>query len=287
MMPTDTQNFAKWSLDSRDPQSIRQLLPYWAWFYDHYFHVTTGGWHHIPTDEAVLLVGSHNGGLASPDLVMMMVDWFRRFGVDRPIHGLMHPKVWQVNPSLAQLAMKVGAIPAHPKLAIAALQKQATVLVYPGGAQDVFRLHSQRHRINLNNRKGFIKLALRQKVKIIPLISYGAHDTLIVLGDCYEQAQKFHRWGMPWLYNIDPEVFPIYLGLPWGVALGPLPNFPLPTPIHTQVCAPITFERYGKAAVRDRDYVDACYRQVEGEMQQALDLLAREKSSSSALPWIG
>lgn len=280
MMPTDSENFID-SLNKRDAQAIKQLLPYWEWFYDHYFSVTTGGWHHIPDQEAVLLVGSHNGGLASPDMVMMMVDWFRRHGVERPIHGLMHPKVWQVNPSFAQLAMKMGAIQAHPKLAIAALQKQASVLVYPGGAQDVFRPHSQRHRIHLNNRKGFIKLALRQKVKIIPVISLGAHDTLIVLGDCYEQVETFHRWGMPWLFNIDPEVFPIYLGFPWGLAFGPLPNFPLPTPIHTQVCAPITFERYGKEAVRDRDYVDACYQQVETQMQQELDRLVLEKSRAS------
>jgi len=292
-MPTDTfetLNFIEsldFREDYRDPQTIQKLLPYWEWFYDHYFRVTTGGWQHIPNDESVLFVGSHNGGLASPDMIMMMVDWFRRFGVDRLIYGLMHPKVWQVNPALAQLAMKMGAIPAHPKLAIAALQKPASVLVYPGGAQDVFRPHNQRHRIHLNNRKGFIKLALRQGVKVIPVISYGAHDTLFVLGDCYEQAQKFHGWGMPWLLDIDPEVFPIYLGLPWGLALGPLPNFPLPTAIHTEICQPITFARYGKAAARDRDYVEACFLEVETKMQQALDRLVAEKSGASlfSLPW--
>ena len=132
------------------------------------------------------------------------------------------------------------------------------------------------------------KFKLRQGVKIIPVISYGAHDTLFVLGDCYEQAQKFHGWGMPWLLDIDPEVFPIYLGLPWGLALGPLPNFPLPSAIHTEICQPITFERYGKAAVRDRDYVEACYLEVETKMQQALDRLVAEKSGTSlfSLPWV-
>jgi 1-acyl-sn-glycerol-3-phosphate acyltransferase len=267
-------------LDRRDPQLIRQWLPYGEWFYDHYFRVTTDGWHHIPQTEPVLLVGSHNGGLASPDTVMMMVDWFRLFGCDRLVYGLMHPKVWQVNPRFAKLAMQMGAIPATPQGAIAALHRQATVLVYPGGAQEVFRPHSQRDRIQFCDRKGFIKLALRQKVKIIPLISYGAHDTLIVLGDCYQQAQKLHKWGMPWLYNVDPEVFPIYLGLPWGLAFGPLPNIPLPISIHTRVCPPITFERYGKTAVRDRTYVNACYQHVIQSMQQSLDRLMQEQSGT-------
>ena len=46
---------------------------------------------------------------------------------------------------------------------------------------------------------------------------------------------------MPWLFGIDPEVMPLYLGLPWGLALGPLLNLPLPVRIHTRVCAPIRF----------------------------------------------
>ncbi|XTZ10778.1 MAG: glycerol acyltransferase, partial [cyanobacterium endosymbiont of Rhopalodia yunnanensis] len=81
-------------------------------------------------------------------------------------------------------------------------------------------------------------------------------------------------WGiLPWLFNIDPEVFPIYLGLPWGVGIGALPNFPLPVTIHTRVCPPIIFKRYGREAATDRFYVDACYELVRSKMQQHLDQL--------------
>ncbi len=264
-----------WSLEERDPQVIESLMPHWEWFYRYYFRVKTDGWHHIRAKGNVLLVGSHNGGLAAPDMVMMMYDWFRRFGTMRPVYGLMHPNAWKMNPKLAQLAVKTGAIVAHPKMAIAALQKGASLLVYPGGAQDVFRPHSQRHKIHLAGRKGFIKLALREKVPIVPVISQGAHDTLIVLGDCYEQAKQLHEWGMPWLLNLDPEVFPIYLGLPWILAIGPLPNFPLPVQIHTRVCAPILFKHYGRDAAGDRDYVDACYDLVCTRMQRELDRLIK------------
>ena len=81
---------------------------------------------------------------------------------------------------------------------------------------------------------------------------------------------------MPWLFGIDPEVMPLYLGLPWGLALGPLLNLPLPVRIHTRVCPPIRLERSGHAASRDRAYVAACYQQVTATMQQALDQLAAE-----------
>lgn len=265
-----------WSLQERDPQLIKSLMPHWQWFYNYYFRVKSDGWQHIPTQGKALLVGSHNGGLAAPDMPMMMYDWFRCFGTERPVYGLMHPKVPQVYPQLAQVAIKAGAITAHPKMAMAAFAQDASVLVYPGGAQDVFRPHHQRNKINFAGRQGFIKLALRAKVPIIPAISWGAHDTLIVLGNCYEQARQLHEWGLPWLFDLDPEVFPIYLGLPWGIGIGPLPNIPLPMPIRTRICPPIVFERYGRTAARDRQYVKACYEKVLTQMQGELDKLIEE-----------
>ncbi|MDJ0568566.1 MAG: lysophospholipid acyltransferase family protein [Pleurocapsa sp. MO_192.B19] len=267
-----------WSLNARNPELIESFMPFWEWFYHYYFRVKTDGWHHISSQGKVLLVGSHNGGLATPDMVMTMYDWFRHFGTQRPVYGLMHNSVWRINPSLARLGEQTGAIAAHPKMAIAALQSGASVLVYPGGAQDLFRPYTQRNQINLAGRKGFIKLALREEVPIMPIISYGAHDTLLVLGDIYDLVKQFHDWGMPWLFNTDPEVFPIYLGLPWGISLGPLPNIPLPVQIHTRVLPPIVLPKSGKTAARDRVYVDRCYDLVVNTMQQGLDRLVQEIS---------
>ncbi|YAF95910.1 MAG: lysophospholipid acyltransferase family protein [Nodularia sp. CChRGM 3473] len=262
-----------WTLDERDPKFIESLMPLLSFLYSYYFRVKTDGWQHIPPQEKVLFVGSHNGGLAAPDMLMMMYDWFRRFGVERPVYGLMHPKVWELTPQIAQMAAKTGAIMAHPKMAYAALRTGASVLVYPGGAEDIFRPHNLRNKIYFAGRQGFIKLALRENVPIVPMISCGAHDTLIVLADIYQMLQQLHKWGMPWLFGIDPVVFPIYLGLPWGLAIGPLPNIPLPVPIQTRVCPPIVFERYGREAASDRHYVNECYELVVTQMQQELDQL--------------
>jgi len=264
------------SLKERNPKIIQSLMPIWEWFYHHYFQVQTDGWHHIPKTGNMLFVGSHNGGLACPDLPMFTYDWFQRFGYSRVVYGLTHPKVWDAYPLLGDLAAQVGAIQARPQLAIAALRAGASVLVYPGGAQDVFRPHRLRGQIYFHRRQGFIKLALREAVPIVPLISWGAHDTLIVLEDCYEQVRQLHTMGMPWPFNMDPEVLPIYLGLPWGIAIGPLLNIPLPVRIHTRVCEPIWFERYGRDLLGDRDYLDACYTKVVDHMQSALDRLIAE-----------
>ncbi len=277
--PKPNSRFNGWSLQDRDPQYIRGLMPILNWFYDYYFRVQMSGWEHLPASGKMLLVGSHNGGLAAPDMFMGLSAWCRRFGTERLLYGLMHPKVWQVSPEIAAQAVRCGAVIAHPRMGMAALRREAAVLVYPGGAEDVFRPYELRDQIYLAGRKGFIKLALREEAPIIPIISWGAHDTLIVLADVYHWVKQLHHWGMPWLFNIDPEVFPIYLGLPWGVGIGPLPNIPFPTQIHLRICPAIQFERYGRDVANDRDYVDACYEQVRVAMQQELDdLVGRVKT---------
>ncbi|MEM7759783.1 MAG: lysophospholipid acyltransferase family protein [Cyanobacteria bacterium P01_A01_bin.40] len=265
------------SLSDRNPQIIEQLLPFFGWIYQNYFRVQTDGWEHIPQTGKVLLIGSHNGGLATPDTVMMTYDWFRQFGTERLAYALMEPRIWQFLPGLGRLSAQIGAIKPHPNLIRAALRQDAAVLIYPGGAKDVFRPYSLRNKIYFHGHKGFIKLALQEKAPIIPFISHGAHSTLIVLADIHPQMQQLHKWGMPWLGGIDPGVFPIYLGLPWGISFGPLPNIPLPIKLHTRVCPAIAFERYGEDASRDHNYVEQCYRLVESKMQQELDRLVAEK----------
>lgn len=262
-----------WSLEKRDPEFIKSMLPFMGWLYENYFRVQASGWENIPRNEKILLVGSHSGGLAAPDMLMMMYDWFRIFGVESPVYGLMHPKAWIVDNPISQMAAKSGAIIAHPKMARAAFASGASVLVYPGGAQDVFRPHAMRHQIYFAGRKGFIKLALQENVPIIPIISVGAHDTLFVLADIYPILAQLNSWGIPWFGGFDPEVFPIYLGLPWGLGIGPLPNIPLPSQIYTHVCPGIKFPHYGQQAACDRAYVDECYNLVVETMQAELDKL--------------
>lgn len=265
-----------WSLKQRDPQAIRALMPILGWFYHHYFQVQSDGWEHMPPKGKVLIVASHNGGLAMPDAFMLMYDWFQHFGIDRPAYGLLYAKAWDT--PFSHYAAKFGALVAHPQAAIAALQKEAAVLVYPGAVEDLFRPYSQRHQICLNNQKGFIKLALREEAPLVPVVSTGAHETLIILENFRPQFQHLYQQlqtlGLPGIKQM-PDTFPIYLGLPWGLGIGPLPNFPLPVPIRLRICSPVIFERYGPEAVKDQSYVDACYEQVRDHMQAELDRLVQ------------
>lgn len=95
----------------------------------------------------------------------------------------------------------------------------------------------------------------------------------MVLGDFYKEAKQLHELGMPWLFGIALVVFPVFLELPWGLSIEPLPHLPLPVQIRTHVCKQIVFEKYGSEAARERDYVDACFDLVTNQMQQELDRL--------------
>jgi 1-acyl-sn-glycerol-3-phosphate acyltransferase len=204
-----------WSLDQRDPEVIKAWMPVWEWLYHSYFRVQTEGWHHIPPEGKMLIVGSHNGGSASPDTSMFMYDWYRRFGYERLTYGLMHRLAWKI-PNVGRLAAPVGAVIAHPKTAIAALQRDAAVLVYPGGAEDMFRPHRLRDRIYFAGRKGFIKLALREEAPIVPAISHGAHDTLIIweifINRHYNYINGVCRYGLIQIWVCFPFIW-AYLGV--------------------------------------------------------------------------
>lgn len=48
------------------------------------------------------------------------------------------------------------------------------VIVYTGGDEDDYRHWTERHRIDLHGRSGFMQLALRQQVPVVPLVAHAA-----------------------------------------------------------------------------------------------------------------
>jgi 1-acyl-sn-glycerol-3-phosphate acyltransferase len=266
---------AGWSFDKRDGAFIKSIMPLWSWLFQNYFFAESSGWHNIPK-EKVLFVGSHNGGLSTPDLGLFLYEWFSRFGTERPLFGLMHREMWRNSPIVSGLVEKIGAVEAHPKVAIEAFKHGASVLVYPGGGIDSFRPFYQWKEINFANRRGFIKLALREKVPIVPVVSVGAHHTLYVLADFAPLIKELIKKGMPWPL-MDPEVIPIWLGLPQGIGIGPFQNVPLPRKIYLRIGKPIYLVQPGDEQTNfSSKFVDECYNLVFNTMQQDLDQLISE-----------
>jgi 1-acyl-sn-glycerol-3-phosphate acyltransferase len=150
------------------------------------------------------------------------------------------------------------------------LERGAQVLVYPGGDIDTFKPWSERHTVKFGGRTGFVRLALRQQVPIVPVVSVGAHETFRVLTDGHRLAQALHLKQL-----LRLEVLPVFLCLPWGLWIGPYEmHLPLPSKIRLRVLPPIHFDLPPSAA-DDDDTVHALAEQVRCTMQAALDELAR------------
>lgn len=253
----------------RDPDFIREILPTLGALLDRWHDITVEGMERVPEGPA-LFVGNHSGGLATPDMFALMVAYWRHFGADAPAYGLMHDLVFRL-PIIGPAMARFGAVPAHPGTAVALLERGARVLVYPGGDLDAFRSHARRHEVVFGRRRGFIKVALRAGVPIVPVVGLGAHESFRVLTDGTELARRLHLKRFTRM-----EVLPVIVGLPWGIWAGPLPQLPLPVRMKLRVFEPLAWPELGPEAANDPVQVERCGTEVLVVMQRALDDMTRE-----------
>jgi 1-acyl-sn-glycerol-3-phosphate acyltransferase len=260
------------SLDERDGAFIERQLAVLGPLTDVYFRGEVRGLNNIPAEGPVLIVGNHSGGLVTPDTWVFETNFFRHFGVDRPTYALAHNVVMGL-PVIGSFLRRMGSLPAHPDNARAALRAGAAVLVYPGGDEDVFRPWSERNRIHLARRTGFVRLALQERVPIVPVVSVGGHETVYIPGDGRGLARLLG------LERFRIKTLPMVFAPPWGLSPGDfLFHLPLPAKITVQCGEPIDFAaRFGDLDPRDPEVIWACYEYVERRMQAILDELAAER----------
>ena len=266
------------SLDDRDPAFIAAQVRWLGKVADIYFRGEVRNIDRIRATGPVLVVGNHSGGLVTPDTWVFMVNFFRHFGTDRVTYALAHNIVMGL-PVMGTVLRKTGTLPAHPDFARAALRRGAAVLVYPGGDEDVFRPWSDRNRIRLAGRTGFVRLALQENVPIQPGVSIGGHETVFVATDGRLLARSLG------LERFRLKALPLVVGPPWGISPGDyLFHWPLPAKITIEVGEPIDFHaEFGRLDPRDPEVLWACYHYVEQRMQSILDGLAAER----CLPVLG
>jgi 1-acyl-sn-glycerol-3-phosphate acyltransferase len=164
-----------WSDASRDPRFIAVLDRAFAGFYDHYFRMEVRGWDNIPARRAIL-VGNHSGfGVA--ELLMLLVAWYRRFGPDRAVYALAHRWLYRT-PFLRVVVPKIGGIPATWRDGSRVLGTGEPLAIFPGGELESTRPFSDRYKVRLHGRKGFVRLALANEVSVVPFVTIGSHATM-------------------------------------------------------------------------------------------------------------
>ena len=256
--------------DERDPAFIVEALAFIEPVLRHYFRAEVRGGENLPATGPALVVGNHSGGLQTVETLLLVREVLRRHGPERELYGLGHDMALD-EPTLARYAVKLGVLRASWDSARLAFRRGALALVYPGGDEDSGRPWSERNRVVFAHRTGFIRLALTERVPIVPVVTAGAHEVFVVLTRGRWLARML---GLP---RLRVTVFPLALMLPWGLAPVCLPYLPLPARMVTRFGAPIQFEPCGPEAASDPAYVEACYERVRSTMQAMLDGLAAER----------
>ena len=260
------------SLDNRDPAAMRRFCdligPLLRW----YFRPVISGLDRIPEGPG-LYVGNHSGGMMPLDTFTLMVALFQRRGLAAMPYGLGH-EIAIAAPVLRDIVVPFGAIRACHENAHRVFAQGDKALVYPGSDYDSFRSYWDRNRIVFGPRRGYIRLALRAGVPIIPVVTAGAHEICFVIDD--------GRWllrRLPLLGKLTrAKAWPITLSIPWGLTIGPpLLYFPLRTRFYQEFLEPIRFERTGAMAAEDDLWVERCHQRVVIAMQAALDRLVAQR----------
>jgi 1-acyl-sn-glycerol-3-phosphate acyltransferase len=235
----------------RDPDYIERHLGMIR-AYTSYFSPQIRGVEHIPIEGSVT--------------ALAIVD---RRGVEHPAYTLTYDMLFGV-PVVGTFLRRIGAVRAGSDEAEQALAEGALVLDYPGGDWEACRPWVDRNTVDFGGRTGFVRLALRSGVPVIPVVSHGSHESVIVVSRGDRIAKALGLGGL------RIKVFPILWG-PLGLHTVLLPPPPLPSSITVEVLPPVDWSRFGPGDADDPAVVQHCAEEIIGLMQSALDRLNREE----------
>src|SRR5829696_5405029 len=225
----------QWDIDGFDPDFIEKQKYFWNPLVDYWFRMEIEGWEKIPEPPA-LLVGIHSGAPFVWDAWTVGLQWWRRFGEERPLHGTAHDALMAA-PLVGTYFRKMGVLPAAPDSMAAALAAGHDVALWPGGEVDSLRPWTQRDEAILAGRKGFVRLAINAGVPIVPISTIGGPDSMPVLATGRRLAKLLQLDKVARL-----KMFPIALSAPWVIGPALLPEVPLPTKIRTAFQQPVEID---------------------------------------------
>jgi 1-acyl-sn-glycerol-3-phosphate acyltransferase len=235
--------------------------------YSKWFRVEWEGLEKIPTDGGALLIANHAGAIPSDAPVIM-------HGIEkelnRPVYGLAD-YFFRTVPVVGTLWARAGGVAAKPDNAYRLLHDQHQLaLVFPEGTKGPSKSYTDRYQLRRFGRGGFVEIAMRAGVPVIPIAVMGSEEAMPVVLRLPALARAI---GVPY--------FPITANL---LAFGPLGvAIPFPAKFKLRVLDPIVFdvepnqERYSKARVMEEA------EKIRGLLQETIFEMLRSRRS----PWLG
>jgi len=228
----------EWGRSAHMRELARQL---YAPLYEKWFRVEWEGLERIPRQGGALLVANHAGAIPS-DAPVIMHGIEKELG--RPVYGLAD-YFFRSAPWVGTMWARLGGVPAHPDNALRILRDQGDLcLVFPEGTKGPSKTYTDRYRLRRFGRGGFVEIAMRAGVPVIPIAVVGAEESMPILFRLPSVAKVL---GVPYV--------PVTANM---LALGPLGLLGyFPAKFKLRVLEPVTFdvppgqERYSKSRVMD------------------------------------
>jgi 1-acyl-sn-glycerol-3-phosphate acyltransferase len=210
--------------------------------YAKWFRATWEGLEHIPAEGGALLVANHAAAIPSDAPVIM-------HGIEtelgRPCYGLAD-HIFKAMPVIGTYWSRLGGVVAHPDNAYRLLrEQQQLVLVFPEGTKGPGKSYNERYQLRRFGRGGFVEIAMRAGVPIIPVAVVGAEESMPIVWQSSALAKALR---IPY--------FPVTANhLLLGPALGTIGYFP--AKFKLRVLEPVRFdvppdqERYSKSRIMD------------------------------------
>jgi 1-acyl-sn-glycerol-3-phosphate acyltransferase len=231
--------------------------------YRYWFRTEWEGLERMPREGGALLVANHAGAIPS-DAPAIMHGIETELG--RPVYG-MAEYLFRSLPVIGTLWSRGGGVPAHPDNAYRLLHdEQQLALVFPEGSKATGKTFSERYQLRRFGRGGFVEIAMRAGVPVVPLAVVGAEESMPII---------FKSTRLAKLLNIP--YFPITANMLMLGPAGLVAYFPAKFKI--RVLPPVYFdvpanqERYSRSRVMDEA------ERIRRMVQEALyDMLRKRRS---------
>jgi 1-acyl-sn-glycerol-3-phosphate acyltransferase len=171
------------------PLPLRTWLTIWSalrW----YHRYTVDGLETIIGSPPALIVGYHGRPMAF-DMCILTVELYNRLGY-LP-HGVTNSSVDAIAP-LKWLSDGLGFFSGDSKEIDTVVARGEHLILTPGAALEGSRSFRERYKVNWGHHVGYLRLALRHGLNIIPVATAGCDDAYIGLNDGYALGR---RLGLP------------------------------------------------------------------------------------------
>ena len=226
-------------------------LRYWEFMRRwHRFEVI--GLEHILDGPPSMLVGYHARGFAA-DACMLSVELYRRTG--RLPRAVFHKGIDEL-PIVPRLLHSIDGVTSEDDSLKAAIDGGDHIVVMPGGAREGLRSSCSRYEVDWGDHTGYLTLAAKLGIPIIPFASSGVDDLHIALNNGDEWAK--------WIGT--PGDFPVWAAFGM-IGMWPF-SLPFPVKVTQLIGEPIALRPTKKMSEKARKKT---HEEVQAHVQRLLD----------------